>query len=111
MPTTTGRATGTYQSFTGSNWETLFDSTLHGSPCSIFEVFAAGDDVDVRVTAKPQVHNTVISGSADHATFRVTAGSSQPFGSRTPAGIGGITKVEAKQVSGSSTVKGTVVAG
>jgi hypothetical protein len=103
MAITPGLASGTYQTLTTPGaWEKLFDAGQNGGKQGYFEVFAATDDVAIRVTPK---HRQANNGALD--TFTIAAGTSQPFFLYGPNGQGLIELIEVSSASGSGQVKWT----
>lgn len=101
MAITQGRASGGFQTFADANYATIFDASADGGSARIIRVFAKTDDVYVKVTAKPSIHNLPNGTLAIH---RIAAGSDEAF----KASVG-ITKIEAARVSASSEAAWTVV--
>jgi hypothetical protein len=111
MAITAGRAASEYFTFTGNDWETLFQADASaaagttadtdGSPCRAMKIWAKDAAILVRITG---IHN-LPDGTLD--TFYMDTGASQEF---LTSGSRGITKVEAKRAAADNgaTVKWTV---
>jgi hypothetical protein len=111
MAITAGRAASEYFTFTGNDWETLFQAdttktpgttaSTHGSACRAIKVWAKDAAILIRITGIHDLPGGTLS------TFYMDVGASQEFLASSKRGI---TKAEAKRAAADNgaTIKWTV---